>query len=59
MTNINFNSEELKVDYLSFKFQFNNFEQIQKIADFLVINFRCKSTLFDQSNETQHNHILR
>jgi hypothetical protein len=36
MTNLNFDSEGLKVDYLSFNLQFNNPEQIQKIADFLA-----------------------
>lgn len=48
MTDINFDSEDLKVDYLSFNLQFNNPEQIQEIADFLADTFHCQSTLLDQ-----------
>jgi len=51
MTTVNFNSEDLKVDYLSFNFQFNNPEQIQEIASFLADTFDCRSTLFDQSSK--------
>lgn len=51
MVNINFNSVNLKVDYLSFNFQFNNLDQIQEIANFLETKLSCKSTLLDQSNQ--------
>ena len=54
MTNINFDSEDLKVDYLSFNLQFNNPEQIQEIADFLADTFDCQSTLLDQSSKKGH-----
>ena len=54
MTNINFDSEDLKVDYLSFNLQFNNPEQIQEIADFLADTFHCQSTLLDQSSKKRH-----
>ena len=54
MTNINFDSEDLKVDYLSFNLQFNNPEQIQEIADFLANTFYCQSTLLDQSSKKRH-----
>ena len=54
MTNINFDSEDLKVDYLSFNLQFNNPGQIQEIADFLADIFHCRSTLFNQSNKKRH-----
>ena len=54
MTNINFDSEDLKVDYLSFNLQFNNPRHIQQIADSLADIFRCRSTLFDQSTKKQH-----
>lgn len=43
MTNINFDSEDLKVDYLSFNLQFNNPGQIQEIADFLADTFLVRS----------------
>ena len=58
MVNINFNSVNLKVDYLSFNFQFNNLDQIQEIANFLETKLSCKSTLLDQSNQNQCKHIL-
>lgn len=54
MTNINFDSKDLKVDYLSFNLQFNNHEQIQEIADFLADTFNCRSTLLDQSSKKRH-----
>ena len=54
MTNINFDSKDLKVDYLSFNLQFNNPEQIQEIADFLADTFNCRSTLLDQSSKKRH-----
>ena len=48
---INFDSEDLKIDYLSLNLQFNNLSQIQQIADFLANSFGCKSTLSDQSTK--------
>ena len=54
MITLNFHSKNLKVDYLSFNFQFNNPEQIQEIADFLADSFDCRSTLFDQSSKKRH-----
>lgn len=54
MTDINFDSEDLKVDYLRFNLQFNNPEQIQEIADFLADTFHCQSTLLDQSSKKRH-----
>ena len=48
---ISFYSEDLKVDYLSLNLQFNNFNQIQKTADYLGDTFGCKSTLLDQSTK--------
>ena len=48
---IGFDSEDLKIDYLSLNLQFNNLSQIQKIADFLADSFGCKSTLLDQSTK--------
>ena len=53
MTNINFDSQNLKVDYLSLNLQFNNPRQIQEIADYLANTFSCRSTLFDQSTKTK------
>ena len=38
MIGTRFNSENLKVDYLSFNFQFNNFKQIEIIANSLIGN---------------------
>lgn len=58
MININFDSLSLKIDYLSFNFQFNNLEQIQVIADFLETKLSCKSTLLDQSNQNKRKRIL-
>jgi len=54
MTNINFNSENLKVDYLSFNLQFNNTRQIKHIAVYLAETFHCRSTLLDQSSKKWH-----
>ncbi len=48
---ISFDSENLKIDYLSLNLQFNNLNQIQKIADYLGDTFGCKSTLLDQSTK--------
>ena len=54
MTNINFDSEDLKVDQLSFNLQFNNPGQIGQIAASLADTFHCRSTLFDQSSKKRH-----
>jgi hypothetical protein len=54
MTNINFNSENLKIDYLSLNFQFNTTEQIQGIAGFLTYTFHCRSTLLNQSSKKRY-----
>lgn len=51
MSTINFDSEDLKVDYLNFNLQFNNPEQIQEMAGFLANTFNCRSTLLDQSSK--------
>ena len=37
MININFDSKNLKVDYLSLNLQFNDLSQIQKIAGYLGV----------------------
>jgi hypothetical protein len=50
---IGFDSEDLKIDYLSLNLQFNNLNQIQQMADFLANSFGCKSTLLDQSTKFQ------
>ena len=54
MTSINFNSENLKIDYLSLNLQFNNIKQIEEIAYFLADTFHCRSTLVDQSSKKRH-----
>lgn len=56
MIRISFNSENLKVDYLSFNFQLNNFKQIEIITNLLAHThtFRCKSTLMDQLSKKRH-----
>ena len=54
MTKISFNSENLKVDYLSFNLQFNDLEQIKIIANWLANTFHCKSTLIDQSSKKRN-----
>lgn len=51
MTGINFNSENLKVDYLSLNLQFNDLKQIKILANWLASTFHCKMTLFDQSSK--------
>ena len=48
---IGFDSEDLKIDYLSLNLQFNNLSQIQKMSDFLADSFSCRSTLLDQSTK--------
>lgn len=54
MVEISFNSENLKVDYISFNIQSNDFKQIEIIANYLVNTFNCKSTLIDQSTKTRY-----
>ena len=54
MTGINFNSENLKVDYLSLNLQFNNSRRIEQIATYLGKTLHCKMTLFDQSSKKRH-----
>lgn len=54
MTEISFNSEYLKVDYLSLNLRFNNLEQIKEITSFLAKNFGCRSNLYNQSSKTRH-----
>jgi hypothetical protein len=54
MTEVNFDSEDLKVDFLSFNFQFNNPGQIQQIDEYLADSFHCRSTLFDQSSKKEY-----
>jgi hypothetical protein len=46
MTNINFDSKDLKVDYLSFNLQFNNHEQIQEIAEVLCWISQVKNGMY-------------
>ena len=54
MNGISFDSEDLKVDYLSFNLRFNSIEGIKEIADFLANTFDCRSTLYDQSSKKRH-----
>lgn len=43
MVRISLNSENLKIDYLSLNFQFNNFKQIYIIVNLLADTFHYKS----------------
>jgi hypothetical protein len=54
MTRTSFNSENLKLNYFNFNFQFNNFKQIEIIVNLLADTFRCKSTLVDQLSKKRH-----
>ena len=54
MTGISFDSEDLKIDYLSLNLRFNNIERIKEIAHFLANTFNCRSTLYDQSSKKRH-----
>jgi hypothetical protein len=45
MTNISFNSENLKVDYLSLNLQFNNLSKIEEIDNYLADSFGCRSSI--------------
>ena len=48
---INFYSEDLKIDYLSLNFQFNDLRRIQKMLGYLADTLDCKSILLDQSTK--------
>ena len=54
MAKTSFNSENLKIDYLSFNLQFNDLKQIKIIANWLANIFNCRSTLIDQSSKKRH-----
>lgn len=54
MAKTSFNSENLKVDYLSFNLQFNNLTQINIIANWLANTFHCRSRLIDQSTKKRY-----
>jgi len=54
MTKTSFNSENLKVDYLSFNLQFNNLTQINIIANWLANTFHCRNRLIDQSTKKRY-----
>ena len=51
MSYLRFDSENLKVDYLSLNLQFDDPKKIQEIADFLADTLHCNSTLLDRSNK--------
>ena len=51
MKTLDFNSEGLKIDFLSLNLQFYNPDRIKQIANFLGDTLHCKSTLFDQSSK--------
>jgi hypothetical protein len=53
MSVINFDSENLKVDYLSLNLQFTNLSQIEEIADFLLDTFNCRTFLKDGVAKTR------
>ena len=54
MKNLDFNSEGLKIDFLSLNLQFYNPDRIQQMANFLGDTFNCKSTLLDQSSKKRY-----
>ena len=54
MSVINFDSENLKVDYLSLNLQFTNLSQIEEIADFLLDTFNCRTFLKDEVAKTRN-----
>ena len=54
MTKTSFNSENLKIDYLSSNLQFNDLKQIKIIPNWLANTFHCRSTLIDQSSKKRH-----
>lgn len=49
-----FESEGLKVDYLSLNLQFNNFERIKIVANFLHDVLNCQCILVDTSDRKRH-----
>jgi hypothetical protein len=51
MTDISFDSKDLKVDYLSFNLQFNDINKIQKVANYLMDAFGYKTILLNQLTE--------
>lgn len=54
MTHVNFNSENLKLDYLSLNLQLNIRRWIEQIAAYLGKTLHYKSTLFDQSSKKRY-----
>ena len=54
MKNLDFNSEGLKVDFLSLNLQFYNPDRIQQMVNLLGDTFHSKSTLFDQSSKNRY-----
>lgn len=54
VSDICFDSEGLRIDYLSLNLQFNNLEQIKRIANFLSDTLNCRCILFDQSHRKRH-----
>ena len=50
MTTINFGSENLKVDFLSFNTKFNDDERIQRMANYLSDTYQCNSKFEDKNN---------
>ena len=49
-----FDSEGLRVDYLSLNLQFNNFERIKIVATFLHDVLNCQCILVDTSDRKRH-----
>jgi len=54
---LNFESENLVVDYLTFNIESREPERLQKIADYFSKNFQCNSFLIDLKDPTK-NRIL-
>ena len=48
---VNFESEDLKLDYISFNLQFSDMNRIEEMANYLSDTFHCKSFLFDKKTE--------
>jgi hypothetical protein len=51
---LNFESENLVVDYLTFNIESKDPERLQKIADYLSENFQCNSFLIDVQDSTKN-----
>ena len=49
-----FDAEGLRVDYLSLNLQFNNFERIEIVANFLHDVLNCRCILVDTSARKRH-----